>query len=56
MKITRAEFLKRIRNLLEHFEEDHEAHTGIGPDERMTFSAWADEINNAHDNTVNENA
>lgn len=50
-KMTRARFLNRVSNLLAHFEEDHEEHTGITDTDEMTFLDWLLEINAAHDNS-----
>lgn len=48
---TRAEFLTRIRKLLDDFEKDHEEHTGITEDDKGFFDFWIDEIINVEENT-----
>ena len=49
--ITREVFVKRARNFLKNFVEDHEAMTGVTSDEKMRFEDWCQELTNAHDNT-----
>lgn len=49
--MNRAAFLKRVRELADVMEQDHEEHTGIGADEEFTFYDWLDDLTSLHENT-----
>lgn len=48
---NRRQFVNHLTKLVIEFEQDHEEHTGVGPNETMLFDDWLGEIVNLNNNT-----
>lgn len=47
---TRRQFVAHLSNLTTELEQDHEEHTGVGPDDEMSFEHWLYEVSSLNDN------